>query len=402
MNLRNEFFRLRNLTSELVRNLEPEDFVVQPVNFVLPPKWHLAHTTWFLETFILKKFVPNYSPILKEIAFLFQNHHNSSNLSHSRPLVREVMDFRKEIDSRMDALLSSRSDSELYALIELANHHEQYHLEALLSDLKYIWSLTPLKPVFSSEISPKKAYVASSNWFRMEGAMRDIGTSSSSFHLDSESPSHKVYVSSFEISSTPVLVADFLDFIQSRGYERSELWLPEAFRWLRESSITAPLYWNKEGRDYYIYTLNGYRKLTQEEPVVHLNFFEADAYARWKGCRLPTEAEWEISASLHGLSDKSFSFLESGTYHPTSLDVGETSFLGRVWEWTSGVFQPYPGNKVNINVGEYDGKFPTGKYVLRGGSCITSKTHIRTTSRCSLNPYNRVQFTGLRLARSTN
>lgn len=396
MELLKNYIHARNKSTELVRNLEPEDCTLQNSDFVSPPKWHLGHTTWFLENFILKKFVHNYFPYSEGVDDVFAEKPTLIG-QNTRPLLREVLDYRKEIDTRIETLLSSSSVPELSSLLELAISHEEFHQEELLADLKYIWRYS--KPLYRSIFPEKKAYVASTNWLRIDEGNWEIGSEDSRYFFETDTPRHRVFLNSFEISSLPVLVGDYLDFLNSKAYDRPEFWIPEGYAYIQKEEARAPLYWFKEGRDYFLYTLNGTKKLQPEEPLVHINYFEADAYARWKGLRLPTEFEWEIAAKIYGSAEKNGNFLESNTFHPTSLGVGETSFLGRVWEWTSSAYLPYPRYRGKVNVGEFNGKFPNNKKVLRGGSCLTPESRAGLAIRYALSPQARWHFTGFRVVR---
>jgi ergothioneine biosynthesis protein EgtB len=408
--LSEQFSQIRNLTSALAENILPEDSVIQPDVDISPPKWHLAHTTWFFENFILKKFIPNYKPYHPSFDFLFNSYYESQGPRvlrnnrgiHSRPPLAEVFSFRKSIDEKINKLFQNQSsNNEFLRLIELGIHHEQQHQELLITDLKNIWSYSPLFP--SLEIIEKKPVPGSSTakWLPVDEGLFEIGYSGNSFHFDNESPKHKVYLDGFEISSRPVLTGEYLEFMNAGGYHDWKYWLHEGWAWVEKNKINAPLYWDKIDDSWYVYTLGGFRKIEENEILTHISFYEADAFTRWRGYRLPTEQEWEVATMLYGRNDVSHNFLENYQLHPTPIQSDNTAFLGQVWEWTNSSYLAYPGYKAwEGAVGEYNGKFMINQMVLRGGSCATPKDHLRLSYRNFFHPHLRWQFTGIRLAKN--
>lgn len=401
----------RELTLKLVNNLEPEDTVSQPIEDTSPPKWHLAHTTWFFENFILKIFVSQYQVFHPQFDFLFNSYyqsqgeriHRNSRGLHPRPLFKEVLEYRSRIDEQMYDLVSrSKYDKKLHDLIELGIQHEQQHQELLLTDLKYLWSLSPLFPIYATIESSVSSPPGETGWLRVAAGNYRIGMNGDDFHFDNESPEHTVYVDSYEISSRTVTVGEYLEFVTSGNYKNWKQWLHEGWQWLEKTGTQAPLYWIKPENKWKYYTLHGLTELNLNEPVTHISFYEAEAYARWKGYRLPTEQEWEIATKKFHTISENGNYLENFHFHPRSLGNGSSGFLGNVWEWCYSAYDPYPGYKPwEGSIGEYNGKFMVNQMVLRGGSCVTPKNHIRTTYRNFFHPWAQWQFSGIRLVRNT-
>lgn len=410
-NINQQFLSVRNLTTLLTKRLHPEDTVVQPEMEVSPPKWHLAHTTWFFENFILKKFIKNYKPYHPSFDFLFNSYYQSQGTRvqrnmrgyHPRPLLSEVLNYRKTIDEALTMLLSSYGDNpELLKLMELGIHHEQQHQELLMTDLKNLWSFSPLFPSFQeqNEILPTQSSPA--KWLPIEEGLYEIGYSGKTFHYDNEAPRHKVFLDAYEISSRPVIVGEYLEFIKAGGYQQWKYWLHEGWDWVKKQNITAPLYWDKIDDTWYIYTLSGFTKINEEEILTHVSFYEADAFARWSGYRLPTEQEWEVAVNILKPADTTLNFLDQQNYHTTSVNGSDSAFLGQVWEWTNSSYLAYPGYAPwEGDVGEYNGKFMINQMVLRGGSCVTPQSHIRNSYRNFFPTSARWQFTGIRLAKNS-
>ncbi len=408
-NILENYQKTRSLTTELIKNLEPEDTVVQPIEFVSPPKWHLAHTTWFFENFILKKFIKNYKVHVPEYDFLFNSYYESQGQRtprntrgfYTRPLLREVLEYRKVVDSQMAQLLEKSLTEELSYLTLIGINHEEQHQELLLTDLKYIWSFSPFFPKLVEKKQTTDFQKTPRVWIPIEQGLYTVGAKNEEFHFDNEAPEHRVYLNAFEIASTPTTNGEYLDFIADNGYKRFELWLQEGFHFVRENKIEYPLYWKKEGDDYFTYTLSGLQKLNKDEPLTHISYYEADAFARWKNLRLPTEFEWEVASLNQSYNGSEGNFLDSSTLHPIPV-VGENSFLGQVWEWTQSSYLPYPGYKAwSGDIGEYNGKFMVNQMVLKGGSCVTPRKHIRPTYRNFFHPESRWQFSGVRLVRGS-
>ncbi|HUW05926.1 MAG TPA: ergothioneine biosynthesis protein EgtB [Williamwhitmania sp.] len=405
----NKFIATRELTLKLVEQLNPEDTVVQPIVDVSPPKWHLAHTTWFFENFILKKYRTNFKPYHPLYDYLFNSYYQSQGTRvardmrgyHPRPLLKEIIAYRQTVDAQMLELMRSGSISdELLELIELGINHEQQHQELLITDLKYIWGLSPLFPVYKELKNQESPRSAPLSWLSINEGIYEIGELGTSFHFDNESPRHNTFLHRFEIASRPVNVGEYLDFMEDGGYKEWRHWLHEGWQWLNSNQIEAPLYWQRGDSTWLMYTLNGLRELNREEILTHISFYEADAFARWKGLRLPTEQEWEVAAGVYGSNDSSNNFLDNQLFHPSIVTQGNKAFLGEVWEWTNSAYLPYPKFKPwEGSVGEYNGKFMVNQMVLRGGSCATPKNHIRATYRNFFHPHLRWQFTGARLAR---
>jgi ergothioneine biosynthesis protein EgtB len=414
------FHGVRNFTVELCRTLEPEDCVVQSIPDVSPTKWHLAHTTWFFETFVLKRWSTGYQPEIPEYAYLFNSYYNAAGDMHrrdlrgliSRPTVKEARRYRSSIDLHIDKLLSS-ADEKLLAEIEpimtLGINHEQQHQELLLTDIKHVFAQNPLHPIFRSVQATSsrgpagtRQETASASFLEFDEAIVQIGHSGSGFCYDNEGPRHRVLVAPFALASRLVTNGEFIEFIEAGGYARPEFWLSLGWMTVNEQHWQTPLYWVKRDGEWWNFTLSGFRRVDQSEPVTHISYFEADAYANWAGARLPTEFEWEHAA--HDCSIEG-NFVETKRFHPQALSTPIphhqlAQMFGDVWEWTRSAYSPYPGYRAEPGaLGEYNGKFMCNQYVLRGGSCATSRSHIRRTYRNFFQPEKRWQFTGIRLAR---
>ena len=424
--LRDRFHQVRKFTDALCVGLEPEDCVVQSMPDVSPAKWHLAHTTWFFETFILKKFVPGYRAEIPEYAYLFNSYYNAAGDMHRRDLrglisratVSEAQRYRESIDSHMDDLLSNADEKlldEIEPLLVLGVHHEQQHQELLITDIKHVFAQNPLYPVFrqrNGDVAAKK--ITPIRFIDSEETVTAIGHDGNGFAYDNEGPRHQALVHAFSLATRPVTNGEFIAFIEDNGYRRPEFWLSLGWMTVNEQRWNAPLYWTKRDGAWWNFTLSGLRRVDQSEPVTHVSYFEADAYANWAGARLPTEFEWEratLSCPIEG------NFVETELFHPAPVAVAPNAFgavsaerpeqyrdlvqmFGDVWEWTRSAYSPYSGYRAEPGaLGEYNGKFMCNQYVLRGGSCATSRTHIRRTYRNFFQPEKRWQFTGIRLAR---
>jgi ergothioneine biosynthesis protein EgtB len=412
--LRARFHEIRSFTSALCIGLEPEDYVVQSMPDVSPTKWHLAHTTWFFETFILKKFVSGYRPEIPEYAFLFNSYYNAAGDMHrrdlrgliSRPTVQEAHRYRTSIDSHIDDLLGEADEQlldEIEPILVLGIHHEQQHQELLVTDIKHVFAQNPLYPVYrAGRTRPPGTPIQPHYFVDFEKAIVEIGHDRHGFAYDNEGPRHQALVSAFSLASRPVTNGEYIAFIEDNGYARPEFWLSLGWMTINEQRWSAPLYWIKRDGAWWNFSLSGFRPIDESEPVTHVSYFEADAYANWAGERLPTEFEWERAAldcSIEG------NFVEDQNFHPQSLSTSRNDprlhqMFGDVWEWTRSSYSPYPGYRAAPGaLGEYNGKFMCNQYVLRGGSCATSRTHIRRTYRNFFQPEKRWQFTGIRLAR---
>jgi ergothioneine biosynthesis protein EgtB len=411
--LEQRYRRVRHFSDKLCETLEPEDYVVQTMPEASPTKWHLAHTSWFFETFVLKQFLPDYRPPHPQFAFLFNSYYNAVgpffSRPHrgllSRPTVKEVFHYRSDVDLSMAELIES-ADEEILAKLEpiliLGLHHEQQHQELMLTDIKNVFWQNPLKPVFQKRDAVKAPPTPAVEWLKHEEGIRWIGHVGTDFSYDNEGPRHRVFIPSFSLASRLVTNADYLSFMENGGYSRSELWLSLGWNAVNEKGWNSPLYWEKRDEKWFNMTLAGMTEVVPEEPVCHVSLFEADAYARWSGARLPTEEEWEIASS--GLPLKG-NFVENELFHVAPLASPATAgkpaqMFGDVWEWTRSSYAPYPGYSAAPGaLGEYNGKFMCNQYVLRGGSCATSQSHIRRTYRNFFPPDARWQFTGIRLAK---
>ena len=406
------FHEVRNFTVELCRDLEPEDCVVQSIPDVSPTKWHLAHTTWFFETFVLKKWLAGYQSEIPEYAYLFNSYYNAAGDMHrrdlrgliSRPTVKEARRYRSSIDSFIDNLLSGADEklfSEMEPIMILGINHEQQHQELLVTDIKHVFAQNPLHPIFRErkiDLVPEKTSPV--KFVEFDEAIVEIGHEGSGFSYDNEGPRHRALVPAFSLASRLVTNGEFIEFIEAGSYTRPEFWLSLGWMTVNEQRWQAPLYWiNREGT-WWNFTLSGFRPVEESEPVTHLSYFEADAYANWAGARLPTEFEWERAAEDSPIEGN---FVENERFHPqppvTLPDRHLGQMFGDVWEWTRSAYSPYPGYRAEPGaLGEYNGKFMCNQYVLRGGSCATSRSHIRRTYRNFFQPEKRWQFTGVRLA----
>ncbi|WP_428268546.1 ergothioneine biosynthesis protein EgtB [Haliangium sp.] len=409
--------QVRALSEALCQTLECEDYVVQSMPDVSPTKWHLAHTSWFFETFLLAD-VPGYRPFHASFAFLFNSYYNGVGPQFhrphrgllSRPTVAEVYDYRKHVDLHMGTLLEDVSDrDEVVERTTLGLHHEQQHQELILMDIAHVFWNNPLRPALRPDAAqPSSAPAPPLRWFSgpagKDSGICDIGHAGAGFCYDNETPRHPVLLAPFELASRCVTNSEYLEFIEDGGYDTSELWLSDGWAMLRDLGWRAPLYWERRDGGWHEMTLGGMRPLDPYAPVVHLSHYEADAYARWAGARLPTEFEWEaVAATLPATDLERGNFVESGRLHPTAaqdLDDRPAQLLGDVWEWSGSAYLPYPGyHPAPGAIGEYNGKFMSNQMVLRGGSCVTSTTHIRPSYRNFFPPSARWPFTGVRLAR---
>ncbi|HEX6268423.1 MAG TPA: ergothioneine biosynthesis protein EgtB [Burkholderiales bacterium] len=392
---------IRAQTEALAAPLTAEDCALQSMPDASPVKWHLGHTTWFFETFVLERALPDFAPYRAEFRTLFNSYYVGVGPRHprpergllSRPSLGEVLAYRASVDERMAKVF--KGERRLSALIELGLHHEQQHQELILTDLKHLLSRNPLQPSYSQRKAPAGSAVAEMRFVAFPEGMRQIGHDGGSFAFDNEAPRHRVYLRAYALAERLVTNREYQAFMADGGYERPELWLSEGWDVRQAQGWRAPLYWSDKSQ----FTLQGARPIEPDEPVVHVSFFEAEAYARWAGARLPGEAEWEIAAQAHWAeaAARSGNFLESGRLHPAP---GAPQFFGDAWEWTTSTYGPYPGFRAAEGaVGEYNGKFMVNQYVLRGGSCATPASHIRHTYRNFFPAAARWQFSGIRLAR---
>jgi ergothioneine biosynthesis protein EgtB len=405
--------RVRRFSERLCEPLEPEDYVVQSMMEASPTKWHLAHTSWFFETFILKKFSCGYESAVPEYAYLFNSYYNAAGPMHcrdrrgviSRPTVAETAKYRRHIDASMQKLIGEADQEQLRALqplVTLGINHEQQHQELMLTDIKHVFAQNPLYPVYRPREIRTQAAPAL-EWVDFPEGVFEIGFDGEGFSYDNEGPRHREFLEPFALANRPVTNAEFLEFMNDGGYRRPELWLSLGWQAVKQNGWTAPLYWEERDGQWMQFTLQGLRPVVDSEPICHVSFFEADAFARWAGARLPTEAEWEVAAQ--GCAPGEGNFVDDEQYHPTgakpsSAPVRLQQMFGDVWEWTGSSYRPYPGYRpVEGALGEYNGKFMCNQMVLRGGSCATSRSHIRPTYRNFFPPDKRWQFSGIRLAR---
>jgi len=409
---RSERFRsVRLATRALAAPLSAEDCAIQSMPDASPVKWHLAHTTWFFETFVLAPHQPGYRVFDAAYGYLFNSYYNAIGERHprpergmlSRPGLEEILAYRRHVDAAMLELLAGdRALPETGALIELGLQHEQQHQELILTDVKHMLSRNPLKPAYQKQwrLTPIRARERS--WIACAAGLRDIGHAGADFCFDNETPRHRVWLDAFRIASHPVTHGDFIEFIDDGGYRRPELWLAAGWDAVSARGWHAPQYWEHRDGRWHAFTLHGEVPVDPHTPVCHVSFYEADAFARWANARLPTEAEWEVAARD---APREGTFLESGALHPLALREAPAGgalaqAYGDVWEWTRSDYAPYPGFRPAAGaVGEYNGKFMCGQYVLRGGSCATPASHIRASYRNFFPPDARWQFSGLRLAR---
>jgi len=400
---------VRERTEALCAPLEREDLVAQSMPDASPAKWHLAHTTWFFETFVLAPRAAGYTTPDPLYALLFNSYYNAVGEQHPRPLrgvltrptVDEVFAYRAHVDRALLAWLAgagrAAAAAELDA-IELGLHHEQQHQELLLTDLLHLFSLNPLRPSYGARIEDAGAAPPLS-WRAHPGGLCEIGHAGEGFAFDNEGPRHRVWLEPFALASRPASNGEFLEFIADGGYRRAELWLSEGWAAVCAEGWTAPLYWERGAAGWQTFTLGGMRALCAAEPVCHLSYYEADAFARWAGARLPREEEWEAVAAGAAIAGN---FADAGRLHPSAADAGAgvRQLFGDVWEWTASPYAAYPGYRPAAGaLGEYNGKFMCNQQVLRGGSCATPAGHVRATYRNFFPAAARWQFSGVRLAR---
>lgn len=424
------FRDVRQATMQFRAPLTPEDLMVQSCPEASPVKWHLAHTSWFFETFVLNEFVAGYQQFHPDFRWLFNSYYKSLGempekklrASFSRPSLDQILAYRSHVDSAIARMLEHSAQDEALRRIVLGLEHEQQHLELIATDIKHALFTNPLHPAYvaaptgfggnSVHIAPPLDWINFSPGYPGRPGIAEIGITPDpaaieSFSFDNETPRHPVYIAPFRIASRLATCAEYLAFIDENGYSRPELWLSEGWDTMRTEGWQAPLYWQRDASKsgWSIYTLHGFRPLDElsETPVCHLSFFEADAFARWSGHRLPTEFEWEFVAAQQPIEGN---LLEQESLHPSPATAtakkarAPQQMYGDVWEWTQSPYTGYPGYKpLPGALGEYNGKFMSSQIVLRGGSCVTPKSHIRATYRNFFSPGTRWQFSGVRLAR---
>jgi ergothioneine biosynthesis protein EgtB len=394
---------VRRATEALCAPLTIEDHVVQSMPDASPAKWHLAHTTWFFETFVLEPHRPGFRPFHPAFRSLFNSYYVAVGPRAARPerglvtrpTVAEVRAYRAAVDAQLDALLRDPGPGarpEVLAVAELGLHHEQQHQELILTDLLHAFSRNPLEPAYRKG-PPPRAAPAAARFVRHEGGRRRVGHAGAGFAFDNEGPAHDVLLAPFELASRLVTAGEYATFVEDGGYARPELWLSDGFAAVEAGGWAAPLYWAREGRGWSRFTLHGRVPVDADAPVAHVSFYEADAYARWAGARLPTEHEWEVAAAAGPLEGQ---FVEDGPLVPVRADAA----FGAAWVWTASPYVGYPGFRaVRGALGEYNGKFMANQVVLRGGSCFSPRSHLRATYRNFFPPAARWQVAGIRLAR---
>jgi ergothioneine biosynthesis protein EgtB len=410
--LGDRYATVREQTERLCEPLDTEDYVVSSMADVSPTKWHLAHTSWFFETFILGPHSPSYRSPNPRYAFLFNSYYVQAGERHcrakrglvTRPTVREVFAYRAHVDEAMRALIGRIADDSAHpthALIELGLHHEQQHQELLVTDIKHVFWMNPLRPVYRErDVEPVRP-VSAPRWLAVTGGVHRIGHDGDGFAFDNEGPVHRVFLEDFRLASRLVTNREYLAFINDGGYSRAELWLSAGLAKVQDEKWEAPFYWERAGDGWTEFTLAGTRAVAPDEPVCHVSYYEADAFARWAGHRLPTEGEWEVAARGVPVAD---TFVEGERFHPAPASAIESAsglaqLYGDAWQWTQSAYVGYPGYKpAGGAIGEYNGKWMADQWVLRGASCATPRSHARVTYRNFFPSDARWQFTGIRLA----
>lgn len=399
---------MRDLSAQLAAPLSPEDQTVQSMPDASPTKWHLAHTTWFFETFILAEHAPGYARFNDDFTYLFNSYYNGIGEQYSRPdrgkITRpgaeEVRDYRAHVDHAMTELIehaSGNAAGRIADLVTLGLNHEQQHQELLLTDIKHAFSFNPLHPVYRAR-GAETGKASPLKWIEFEGGIVDIGHDGQGFAFDCEGPRHRILLEPFRLASRPVTNGEFMAFMADGGYENPQFWLSDGWAFMRENARSAPLYWRLEGDAWHHYTLAGLRPVDPDEPVTHVNYYEATAYAAWAGKRLAREGEWEHAAEAVEVAGN---MLSLDHLHPRRANGngGLTQMFGDVWEWTQSAYEAYPGFAAPAGaIGEYNGKFMCDQHVLRGGSCATPEGHIRRSYRNFFPASASWQFSGIRLA----
>ena len=406
--LRDRFFDARKLTVDLVKPLSDADATVQSMPDASPAKWHLAHVTWFLESFILRDHVPGYRAFDDSFAYLFNSYYEAEGARHSRaarglitrPSLVEVHAYRAHVEAALDAHWNNLPETAL-ALLELGIQHEQQHQELLLTDILHLFSQNPVFPAYWPEPVVRAvpdAQGPAASWLAGPSGMQAIGHMGSGFAFDCEGPRHEVFLQPFALSSRTVSNGEWMQFMNDNGYGEPRHWLSDGWAWVQREHVGAPLYWQQDRDGQWLsFGLDGLRAIDPSAPVTHISLFEADAYASWAGARLPTEVEWEVSAESQDAAAGN-QLDAAGPVRPNASEA--VSLFGNVWQWTGSAYRPYPGFRAADGaVGEYNGKFMSGQFVLRGGSCATPRGHVRASYRNFFYPHQRWQFTGLRLAR---
>ncbi len=410
--LSSRFDAVRRATEALTAPLSAEDCALQSMPECSPAKWHLAHTSWFFETFILESALPDYRIFNPAFRVLFNSYYQTVGEQYSRPRralltrpnLEEVMQYRIHVEQFMKVLLAQKQplSDRLSGAIELGLNHEQQHQELILTDIKHLFSFNPLHPVYQKSLAEPSPTPPNMDWQGYAGGLVNLGHDGDGFAFDNEGPAHKFHLTPFQLASRPVSNAEYLAFIDAGGYQRPEFWLSDGWNKIRAEGWRQPLYWERRQGEWHTHTLNGFLPLNLNEPVCHVSYYEADAFARFAAARLPTEAEWEHAASN---VERIGNFVESRRFHPKPMAANQMQpsprkMFGDTWEWTGSAYLPYPGFNTSAGaLGEYNGKFMSNQMVLRGGSCVTPQSHIRASYRNFFPPEARWQFSGIRLAR---
>lgn len=409
VSLAERYASIRKQTLRFCEPLEREDLVIQSMEDVSPMKWHLAHTTWFFETFVLARFAPHYALMDERYPFLFNSYYIQAgdrwSRPHrgllSRPTVEDVMAYREYVDTAMDTFLDSEYPDEAASVLEIGLHHEQQHQELMVTDMKHVLSVNPLFPAYHSEPMPPVNPSPVSGYRRFEAGVVQIGHEGAGFSYDNEGPGHRQFLEAFELATRPVTNGEYLAFIKDGGYAKAPLWMAQGWDIVQTENRGRPLYWLLRDNEWYEFSMFGLSPLDLEAPLCHVSWFEADAFARWAGQRLPTEFEWEHASRQQPLQGQ---FADDGHWHARWSGFSDTPFsslFGGTWEWTVSHYSPYPGYQpVDGALGEYNGKFMANQFVLKGGSCATPADHIRRTYRNFFPSDARWQFSGIRLART--
>ena len=412
-----QFLAIRTQTVQLCAPLKPEDFVAQPVDYVSPPKWHLGHTSWFFETFLLIPYQKGYKMFESDYGFIFNSYYESEGEriqranrgTLTRPTIEDVLAYRTYVDNAMGELLIANEQlpQKVKEILTIGLHHEQQHQELLVYDIKYILGTNPLFPPYlNEEDTQQNAFhtITSNNredYITIEEGLYTIGHEGDGFCFDNELGRHRVFLQRFQIQNRLTTNREYLAFMEAGGYKQFQYWLSEGWQWVQENNIKSPLYWHFRAGTWYHYTLHGLKKVNLDEPVTHISFYEAEAFTQWKGQRLPTESEWEVACNtLSKTIPNEANMLEKNVLSPQRKSGDNLQFYGDCWEWTSSAYRPYPYFKTTEGaLGEYNGKFMINQMVLRGGSCATPRNHIRASYRNFFHPHMRWAITGLRLAK---
>lgn len=405
---RARYLEVRKASEQLCTPLQTEDYLLQSMVQTSPPKWHLAHVSWFFETFLLEEYLPGYRPFDRHYRSLFNSYYEQVGPYHprgrrgmlSRPTVDEVYQYRAWVDGLMGMLIDSVDENvwpDVARRLAIGLNHEQQHQELLLTDIKHNFWVNPLYPAYRDDLPQGSGTAAAQQWQEYQSGLYPVGADGSDFSYDNELPQHRVYLDAWHLADRLVTNGEYLAFLDAGGYQRPELWLSDGWATVKKKQWQSPLYWLQQDGRWWQFTLAGLRPLNEQEPVAHISYYEADAYARWAGQRLPREQEWEVAAGDKPITGN---LRDSGCLHPmVSRGEGLQQLFGDVWEWTASPYAPYPGYRSQAGaLGEYNGKFMCNQMVLRGGSCVTSADHVRTSYRNFFYPHERWQYSGLRLA----